>query len=545
MDETSTRGEGGDGNRAARRRGPRGPRRRLGRILRWASAVLALLILGSGGAAYAYYQHLDHNLRKGARTLAAKPSKVVRKPKANKAGKTPVNILVIGSDGRNSKEDLKLGGAHDSVGSARADVIMIVHLSADRRHMSVVSIPRDTRVRIPACTDPKTGKKYPASEDIINASLGHGGAGCVLATVQDLTHVYLDHWMMIDFAGVVKMADAVGGVDVCVRQNVWDHPTAAQPGGSHLKLTAGTHTIKGVQALQWLRTRHAWGSDRGRADAQHMYLSALMRKLTSQNVFTHPGRMMSLAETATSSLQVSEEIGSVKKLYDLGMELKEVPPDRTTMLTMPTLQDPQDPEAHYVENTKDASVIWEMLRDDIPMDTADRATTSASPSPGDAGAASPSSSPSASPDPAGSGADAPSDVPVTVVNGTAGTATGQPVKDRGTELAQRLVADGWTRAAADPAARPAAHTGVSYPTSGGATAKADALAVAKDLGVPAAQVTASATVQKLTLTVGADWKSGTDYASTLPRPGALPKSASAVNGADKGTCMNVYGPYQW
>jgi hypothetical protein len=268
-----------------------------------------------------------------------------------------------------------------------------------------------------------------------------------------------------------------------------------------------------------------------------------MRKLTSQNVFTHPGRMMSLAETATSSLQVSEEIGSVKKLYDLGMELKEVPPDRTTMLTMPTLQDPEDPQAHYVENTHDASVIWEMLRDDIPMDTADESTASASPSPGASPSGSPS--PSATPDPATSGAEAPSTVPVSVVNGTAGTVTGRPVKDRGTEIAQRLVADGWTRAAADPAARPAAHTGVSYPTSGGATAKADALALAKELGVPAAQVKGSATVHKLTLTVGADWKSGTDYASTLPKPGALPKSASAVNGADKGTCMNVYGPYQW
>ena len=75
--------------------------------------------------------------------------------------------------------------------------------------------------------------------------------------------------------------------------------------------------MKGEQALQWLRTRHAFGSDPGRAEAQHMYLNSMIRTLKSQNVFTDPLRLNGLAETATKSLEVSEEIGTVKKLFDL------------------------------------------------------------------------------------------------------------------------------------------------------------------------------------------------------------------------------------
>ena len=157
--------------------------------------------------------------------------------------------------------------------------------------------------------------------------------------------------MTIDFAGVVRMADAIGGVEVCVEQNVWDRPLPGVPGGSGLKMKAGTHKVQGKQALQWLRTRHAWGSDPLRARAQHMYMNSMIRTLKGQNVFTDTGRLMDLAEAATKSLKVSEEIGTVKKLYDLGMQLKSVPTDRITMTTMPTVEDPKNPN-HLVPDRR-------------------------------------------------------------------------------------------------------------------------------------------------------------------------------------------------
>ncbi|WP_199832318.1 LCP family protein, partial [Streptomyces pactum] len=195
-----------DGAEASRRRPRRGRR-----VLRWTAVTLAVLIAGTAGAGFLYYEHLNDNIKKD--TLNLGDSKVAA-PTPNAAGQTPLNILVIGSDARDSEENQQLGGARETFGSTPlADVQMLVHLSADRSNMSVVSMPRDTLVEIPKCTDPDDGKVYPASEGRVmtNRSLGHGGPGCTVATWQELTGIHIDHFMMVDFAGVVSMADAVGG----------------------------------------------------------------------------------------------------------------------------------------------------------------------------------------------------------------------------------------------------------------------------------------------------------------------------------------------
>ncbi|WP_369235855.1 LCP family protein [Streptomyces sp. R21] len=501
-------------------------------MLRGIAISLAVLILGTAGAGYLYYLHLNGNIKKGQRNSGESG---VKKADANADGQTPLNILLIGSDSRNSAANLKLGGHKESVGSKPlADVQMLIHLSADRKSASVVSIPRDTRVDIPKCTDPDTGEKYPAKNTVINESLGRGGPGCTLATWQNLTGVYIDHWMMIDFAGVVKMADAVGGVDVCVKQNVWDRPLPRVSGGSGLKMKAGTRKVKGEQALQWLRTRHAFYSDLGRAKAQHMYMNSMIRTLKSQNGFTDVGRLTDLAEAATKSLKVSEEIGTVKKLYDLGAQLKTVPTSRFTMTTMPTVQDPLDDD-HLVAAPADADKVWAMVRDDVSFDKGgkDGKSGSASGSPGPTATA---TGPAATP--AGT-------LAVTVVNGTGGEGVAA-VGQRATAVAGVLQGKGFTRALASATPDPQTRTLVTYAKSSGAQGKADALSVAAALGVPSGQVRASADVTALTLTVGADWRSGAAYPKqSAPKAGDLPESADAVHGADTGDCMDVYKPYRF
>ncbi|MET9880164.1 LCP family protein [Actinacidiphila glaucinigra] len=499
--------------------GPR-PKRRGRRVVRWTAITLAVLILGTAGAGYAYYEHLSDNIRKGKRNSG--DSDVAKAPT------NAVNILLLGADGRNSAENLKLGGAKYTKGDPpRADVIMLLHISADRSNMSVVSIPRDTRVPIPECTDPETGKKFAATTHaIINESLMRGGPGCTLATVQNLTKVYIDHWMTIDFAGVVKMADAVGGVEVCVNQPVWDHPTPQQPGGSGLKLKAGAQKITGKTALQWLRTRHAFESDLGRARAQHMYMNSMVRELRSQNVFTDAGRLGGLAEAATNALQVSEEIGTPKKLFDLGMQLKSVPSDRITMLTMPPVTDTEN-DQHYMPDPVAAPKVWSRLVHDLPFD--DKGKKKAKKKPAESG---PAARPAA-------------DVPVAVVNGTAGDAAGTPVNGRAGVLAEALVRSGFGQAALVGTAQPSAATVIEYPASEGAQGRSDALAVAKVFKLPAGVVKESSHVGSVTLVVGADWRDGTVFQGGADDDGTLPKSAGALNGANDSACMDVYRPYRW
>ncbi|WP_431967728.1 LCP family protein [Actinacidiphila sp. bgisy160] len=509
-------GHGGDGQPDGR---TPPHRRRRRRVVRWIAVTLALLTLGTAGAAYAYYEHLSHNIRKGKRNSG--DSDVAKAPT------NALNILLLGADGRNSAENLKLGGAKYTKGEApRADVIMLLHVSADRSNMSVVSIPRDTRVPIPQCTDPETGKTFAATTHaIINESLARGGPGCTLATVQNLTKVYIDHWMVIDFAGVVKMADAVGGVEVCVKQPVWDHPTPQQPGGSGLKLEAGSQRITGKTALQWLRTRHAFESDLGRAKAQHMYMNSMVRELRSQNVFTDGGRLRDLAEAATKALQVSEEIGTPKKLFDLGMQLKSVPSNRITTLTMPPVTDTEN-DQHYMPDPVAAPKVWSRLVHDVPFD--DKGKKKAK-KPAQTG---PAARPAA-------------DIPVAVVNGTAGDVTGTPVNGRANALAGVLKQAGFGQAAAVAAPQPSTATVIDYPAAEGAQGRSDALAVAKVFKLPGSVVKESSHVASVTLVVGADWRDGTVFHGAADDDGALPTSAGALNGANDSACMDVYRPYRW
>ncbi|CAL9480928.1 LCP family protein [Streptomyces sp. enrichment culture] len=542
---------GGDGRRPAPRRGGRRHR-----ALRWAATTLAVLILGTSGAGYLYYEHLNGNLEKGERSSGDSNA---HRTEPNAAGQTPLNILLIGSDSRASDANVALGGGRNHRDSPPlGDVQMLIHLAAGRKSAAVVSIPRDTRVDIPACKDPGTGEKFPATNAIINESLARGGPGCTLATWENLTGVYVDHWMTIDFAGVVSMADAVGGVEVCVNQNVWDRPLPGVPGGSGLKLTAGSHKVQGEEALQWLRTRHAWGSDPLRARAQHMYMNSMVRTLKQQNVFADTGRLMGLAEAATKSLKVSEEIGTVKRLYDLGMQLKTVPTDRITMTTIPTVQDDRD--ANHLLPAAGADTMWAMLRDDVAFDDEGGANGKGSANnedskdgedgedgedgkdAGDRGE-----------DAGGRGEDAgeqPTDEPAAdadmdvVVQNATRSATLGPVTGRAGAVAGTLVKKGFTGTRTDAsAARAEERTTVRYPSDDLA---GDARRVAEALGIPASSVRRSTDVSGITLAVGADWRSGTSYPEQgTPGAGDLPDDSDALNGSETDTCMEVYQPYRW
>ncbi len=134
---------------------PRGGRTR--RALRWSATTLAVLILGTAGAGYLYYDHLNDNLVKGERSSG--DSKAERST-PNAAGQTPLNILLIGSDSRASDANVALGGGKANRGNPPlGDVQMLIHLAADRKSAAVVSIPRDTRVDIPGAPTRRPGRR--------------------------------------------------------------------------------------------------------------------------------------------------------------------------------------------------------------------------------------------------------------------------------------------------------------------------------------------------------------------------------------------------
>ncbi|WP_037677299.1 LCP family protein [Streptomyces griseus] len=481
-----------------------------------------MVILGTAGAGYLYYRHLNSNIKKDALNIGDEKDRAA-KTEANAAGQTPLNILLIGSDARNTKENQKLGGAKDTFdGPPLADVQMLLHVSADRSNMSVVSMPRDTLVNIPRCTDPKTGEKFEAlTRKITNRSLSRGGPGCTVATWEKLTDIHIDHFMMIDFSGVVSMADAIGGVPVCVRDNVYSHTRDGK--GSGLRLKEGTWPIKGKQALQWLRTRYGFedNTDLARAKAQHQYMNSMVRELRENATLSNPNKLRKLAEAATKAITVDPDLGSLKKMYDLANELKKVPTERITMTTMPNQY-----VGERVEPTEDADKLFRLVREDIALDGKDKGKDKKKAT----------EEPTAT-DPAA----ADGEIAVQVRNGTADATLGA-ARGRATAVKDLLVGKGFTQAVADPSTAASEKTTViRYPS---ADLQGDAERVAKVLGLPTSAVKKSTDVSGVTLVVGADWRSGTAYEAPK-EDDTTPDTANALNASDKSACMDIAPGFTW
>jgi LCP family protein required for cell wall assembly len=500
------------GGRGSRRRGSRRAKRSgIRRFLRVAAICLSVLVLVTAGAGYWLYQHLNGNITSVSLTDGAGKNAAGHE-KADAFGRTPINILVMGSDGRTSQEDCKLGGGCSKTGvqtGQNADVEMVVHISADRSNATVMSIPRDTVTDVPACTNPKSGAATPGYHGMINGALAYGQA-CQVATVHKLTGIPIDHFVQVDFSGVVQMSDAVGGVPVCVDANVYDTY-------SHLKLSKGDHTLKGVAALEFLRSRHGFGdgSDLGRTYAQHLYLSSLIRKFKSAGTLTNPSAVYHLADAATKALTVDTGLGSVSKLIGLADDLNKVPSKRITFTTMQTAADPTD--ANRVVVGAGAATLFSTIADDQSLTTA---------SGGKSAAASATGKPTTPPVPA-------SQIGVRVENGNglAGRASGVATALAGKGFAQAV-------SAGNAPARQSSTT-LTY----GPGQKGEAQTVATSLGLPASHLK-QGTLKGLTLVVGEDWPSGTAFPGGTGKPAPADTQAALNNShaqtADQaGTCAKV------
>ncbi|GHJ41320.1 transcriptional regulator [Streptomyces sp. TS71-3] len=470
---------------------------------------LAVLILGTAGVGWWFYQHLNGNLN--SVSLDGRGGT----EKADAFGRTPINILVMGSDGRTSKADCKLGGGCSKTGvqtgNGNADVQMVVHISADRSNATVMSIPRDTMTNIPACKDSENGTSTAGYYGQINSALQYGPA-CQAATIHQLTGIPIDHFVKLDFSSVVTMSDAVGGVSVCVSDNVYDTY-------SHLKLSKGTHTLKGDAALEFVRSRHGFGdgSDLGRTVSQHIFLSAMIRKFKSAGTLTDPTAVYDLADAATKALTVDDGLGSIQKLIGLATDVNKVPTRRFTFATMQTAPAPDD--SNRVVPAAAAKTLFATI-------AGDQSLTSGS------GKQSPtaSTSPTASAMPA-------SQVAVTVENGTDITGRASAVA---TALTDQGFGSGTTTANAPS---PASDTTLSY----GAGQKAEAQTVAKALGLSSSHLKQDSG-SGLTLVIGSDWPSGATYpgsafSSTPADTQAAVSDAHASTADESKSCAKV-SPYR-
>ncbi|MCM8553735.1 LCP family protein [Streptomyces sp. STCH 565 A] len=340
------------------RRGRRRPAKKKSRgkrILLWTGGTTAFVVLAAGTAGYLYLQHLNGNIQSvsddGAGTGGFSKDKAI-------------NILLIGTDKRTGDGNEGYG---DNGSAGHADTNILLHVSKNRSNATALSIPRDLIVDVPDCpTTQEDGstKVIPGESEVrFNTSLGQNERtpSCTMRTVTELTGVTPDNFMVADFNAVKTLTSAVGGVEVCLAKDI-DDPD------SHLNLPAGKHTIEGEEALAFVRTRHSvgFGGDLSRIEIQQQFLSALMRKLKSNDTLTSPSKMVKLAEAGTEALTVDSKLDSITKLKDLGLELGKLNIKNLTFATVPVVDNPAEKvAATVVLKEGPAQQVFDMIKNDV------------------------------------------------------------------------------------------------------------------------------------------------------------------------------------
>lgn len=397
----------------------------------------------------------------------------------------PVQILIIGSDTRAGQgEDTE---PEDVEG--QADVMMLMTMSADRSNVTMVSFPRDLLAPLPGCHNPETGANSEAMAlGQLNSSLANGGPGCTVAAINELTGLQVDHFMMADFKAVTELSKAVGGVEVCVNQEVDDEY-------SGLKLPAGTSEIEGEQALAFLRTRHSFGTggDEGRIRAQQAFLASLARKVKSEGTLNNIPRLYAIAEAVTQNLTVDDGLVEIPELLKLAGRLQQVDLGNVAFVTVPVVPYEVDPNRLVLDEDK-ADDLFAALRNDRDITKpVQEPTSSASTDP--SAEPEPTVEPVPTPTPEELGFD-PALVPITVLN-----ASGE--SGRGEELQEILLGAGYTQAAvSDADDRPATQLFV------GPGYESIAPVVAELFGLAEVQIVPSATAIGLELSIGSDFTEG-------------------------------------
>lgn len=278
-----------------------------------------------------------------------------------------LNLLVIGSDSREGENDVDGAGATGTTSGMRSDTTMLVHVSADRSRVEVVSIPRDTLVDVPACTRRDGTTTEPQYDVMFNSAFETGAEGgdigsaaaCTILTVEELTGIFVDDFVVVDFAGFINVVDALGGVAMYVPEDIDDHL-------SGLQIEQGCRLLDGEDALGFARVRKTVGdgSDISRIGRQQDLVLAIVEEALSSNLLRNPARLYRFLDTSTQTLTTGNRIGSVSTLAGLGTSLAGIRSDDITFITMPF----EWAGPRVVPSSAYASLVWESLRSDTAAD---------------------------------------------------------------------------------------------------------------------------------------------------------------------------------
>ncbi|WP_433476611.1 LCP family protein [Spirillospora sp. CA-142024] len=319
-------------------------RGRLWRVLGWVSIVLSVVLVGGSLTFYGFWRRLDGQIDRenvDGRLGENRPAKL----------NNSLNILLMGSDSR-AGENARYG----TEAGQRSDTTILLHISPGGESAIGISFPRDSMVQMPAC-ERKDGSTVPAQFGMINAAFSNGGPACTWRTIESLTRIHIDHYVEVDFAGFKRVVDALGGVEICVPRRI-DDPKA------ELHLKAGRQTVRGDQALGYVRTRYVLGdgSDLDRIKRQQAFMASVVKKATDKGMLTDPGRTYGFLSAATKSIKADDKL-TLSVMQKLAGSLRGMSAGKVRFVTVPVQAFPQDKNRVQFDQAL-AAPLFESIRED-------------------------------------------------------------------------------------------------------------------------------------------------------------------------------------
>lgn len=359
-----------------------GPRGRHGsRVVAWVAVGLASLLVAGVLAGYVAYRDVFGKIHQVSVSDLGK-----RPPKYNNS----LNILVIGSDTRKGKNDKF--GAH--IGGQRSDTILVLHLSPGLKRAVVISIPRDSVVPVLNCPQAPGSPGQtaaPGQVEQINATFAMGGPACLWKTVEQTTHLRLDHFMELNFTGFESVINDLGGVKICL-------PFPISDPRSKLHLSSGVHHVWGAQALAYWRVRYiGLGSDLERIQRDQFLMASVAQEIKRSNLLGNPARLFKVVSDIASSLTTDNRL-SQGGLISLARGVQRLKLNQVHFVQVPVVAYPQNPD--WVQWAPSAGSLFRAISHDRKLPAQHRGGQHAHPRPQDRTATPESSPGSASPSPA-------------------------------------------------------------------------------------------------------------------------------------------------
>jgi LCP family protein required for cell wall assembly len=249
---------------------------------------------------------------------------------------TAMNILLIGSDSRSGANQ----GFGAGISGQRSDTIIVLHLAPGGHSAIVLSIPRDSVVPVLSCP-PEAGTPgqaaQPGQMEQINATFAYGGPGCLWKTVEQTTHLRIDHFIELNFTGFEHVINDIGGVSICL-------PFAINDPLSRLRLGPGVHHVGGAEALAFWRARYIGeGSDLQRIERDQYLMAAVLQGVEHSDLLGSPSRLLSVITDVARSMTTDSGL-DVSTMIHIVESLRQMQPGTVQFIELPTVAYAPNPD---------------------------------------------------------------------------------------------------------------------------------------------------------------------------------------------------------